>query len=299
MLFFKALSLLPTGVLYLISDCFYLIAYYLIGYRKRVVRENLAYAFPEKTKVQRKAIEKIFFRNLTDSFVETIKLLTLSESEIDKRYKLVNPELVTDRVRQGEVIIGVQAHFFNWEGHVVAMNRQLNKACETVYLKVSNPVFELLMRSIRSRFGGSLVERNSFIKHLIANRNTPRMIGLAADQRPQFSESRYWATFMNREAPFFEGAEKMAKKFSSPVIYGEIEKTKRGHYRYTYHLLASPPYKDTAPHSITDAYIAAVEANIRKNPSIYLWSHNRWKEKKSTGNSTFEPEPDKSGLRTG
>lgn len=288
MLFFKALSLLPIGILYLISDCFFLLAYYVVGYRKKVVRENLAFAFPEKSEAQRKAIEKIFFRNLTDSFAETIKLLSISEKEVIKRYHLVNPEIVFERVQHQQVVIGMQAHFFNWEGHVVAFSRRLNRACETVYLKINSPLFDRLMRTIRSRYGGTLVERNSFVKHLIANKNNPRMIGLAADQRPQFSEIRYWTTFMNREAAFFEGGEKMAKKFNLPVIYGEIQKTKRGHYSYTYKVLALPPYNDHPPHSITDAYVAAVEKNIRKQPALYLWSHNRWKEKKPIGNSTFE-----------
>ncbi|WP_209332362.1 lysophospholipid acyltransferase family protein [Lunatimonas salinarum] len=289
MLFFKALSLLPIGVLYLISDFFFLIAYYVVGYRKKVVRENLAFAFPEKSETQRKEIEKIFFRNLTDSFAETIKLLRISDSEVIKRYRLINPEIVVDRVHNQQVVIGMQAHFFNWEGHVVAFSRVMKSACETVYLKVNSPLFEQLMRTIRSRYGGTLVERNSFVKHLIAHKNLPRMIGLAADQRPQFSEIRYWTTFMNREAAFFEGGEKMAKKFNLPVIYGEIRKTKRGHYTYSYRVLATPPYDDHPPHSITDAYVAAVEDNIRKEPALYLWSHNRWKEKKSSGNSTFEP----------
>ncbi|MCC5939740.1 MAG: lysophospholipid acyltransferase family protein [Lunatimonas sp.] len=288
MLFFKALSLLPIGVLYLFSDCFFLFAYYVVGYRKKVVRENLAFAFPEKSETQRKAIEKIFFRNLTDSFAETIKLLSISEEEVIKRYRLVNPEIVVNRLENQQVVIGMQAHFFNWEGHVVAFSRVVNSACETVYLKINTPLFERLMQTIRGRYGGTLVERNSFVKHLIANKNTPRMIGLAADQRPQFSEIRYWTTFMNREAAFFEGGEKMAKKFNLPVIYGEVQKIKRGHYTYTYRLLSAPPYDNHAPHSITDAYVAAVEDNIRKEPSLYLWSHNRWKEKKSSGNSTFE-----------
>lgn len=280
MFFFKVLSFLHLKILYLISDLIYIIAYYVLGYRKKVVRENLAHAFPEKTKAQRKAIEKGFFRNLTDSFAETIKLLTISERELRRRFHIQNIELVADKINNGEIVIGMQAHFFNWEGHVAAASSHLGKSCETVYLKINTPLFEKLMRTIRSRFGSTLVERNSFSKNYIAQRNHPRLIGLAADQRPQFSEVRYWTSFMNRDAAFFEGGEKLAKKFSHTVVYGEIAKPKRGYYNYSYRILASPPYDQDEPHSITERYVRAVEDSIRLNPALYLWSHNRWKEKK-------------------
>jgi len=280
MFFFKTLSYLNLSILYVFSDLLYLIAYYIVGYRKKVVRENLKQALPNKTEVQRKAIEKRFFRNLTDSFAETIKLLTMNERELQKRFKIINPELISETIASGKIIIGMQAHFFNWEGHELAMSSRIGPICEVVYLKISNPFFNHFMKTLRSRYGATLVERNSFTRHFMANRHTPRLIVLAADQRPQFSEIRYWTTFMGRETAFFEGGEKLAKKFNHPVIYGEISKPKRGHYTFKYRILSSPPYDGDAEHSITELYVDAVEANIHREPALYLWSHNRWKESK-------------------
>ena len=280
MFFFQTLSYLNLSILYLFSDLLYLVAYYVVGYRKKVVRENLKNAFPNKTEVQRKAIEKRFFRNLTDSFAETIKLLTMDEEELERRFHIVNPELVSENIADGKIIIGVQAHFFNWEGHELAMSSKIGSLCEVVYLKITHPFFDYFMKTLRSRFRARLVERNSFTRNFLANRNSPRLIVLAADQRPQFGEIRYWTAFMNRETAFFEGSEKLAKKFNHPVIYGEISKPKRGHYTFEYRILCSPPYDNHAPHSITERYIKAVEANINREPALYLWSHNRWKESK-------------------
>ncbi|HSI75041.1 MAG TPA: lysophospholipid acyltransferase family protein [Lunatimonas sp.] len=280
MFFFKTLSYLNLSILYVFSDILYLVAYYLVGYRKKVVRENLKQAFPLKTEIQRKAIEKRFFRNLTDSFAETIKLLTMNPRDLQKRFLIINPELISETIADGKIIIGMQAHFFNWEGHELAMSSRLGPLCEVVYLKITNPFFNHFMKTLRGRFGATLVERNSFTRHFMAKRNTPRLIALAADQRPQFAEIRYWTSFMGRETAFFEGGEKLAKKFNQPVIYGEISKPKRGHYTFEYRVLCAPPYDNDAEHSITELYIDAVEANIHREPALYLWSHNRWKESK-------------------
>ena len=88
---------------------------------------------------------------------------------------------------------------------------------------------------------------------------------------------------MNRETAFFEGAEKLAKKFNHAVVYGQVRKPKRGHYIFRYVLVSKPPYEGAQSHSITDSFIALTEENIRQEPAIYLWSHNRWKEKRNDG----------------
>jgi KDO2-lipid IV(A) lauroyltransferase len=83
--FFYLLSLLPMRILYIISDGIYLLVYYVIGYRRKVVMKNLEIAFPEKLNVERVKIAKAFYHNLLDSFIETIKLVSASRSFLEKR----------------------------------------------------------------------------------------------------------------------------------------------------------------------------------------------------------------------
>ncbi|WP_186754437.1 lysophospholipid acyltransferase family protein [Echinicola salinicaeni] len=276
---FRLISYLPLWFLYLISDVFYLIAYYLIGYRKKVVSENLLHAFPEKSPQERKKIMREFYRNLTDSFAETIKLMTMGKAEIEKRFQLENMDLLRGLLEREQVIVGLTAHFFNWEGHPLSVRALVDERIEIVYQKVSNPFFEKLMRAIRSRFGGYLVEKSKFQRHFLKHRHHPRLIGLAADQRPNREDQRYHTYFMHRKTGFFEGAEKLAKRFDLTVIFSEVHKIKRGHYKFTYRFVTEPPH-DTTEHSITEKFIELTEKNIREEPALYLWSHNRWKNSK-------------------
>jgi Kdo2-lipid IVA lauroyltransferase/acyltransferase len=277
MFLIKLISFLPLSFLYFFSDMMYFLGYYIMGYRKKVIRENLLHAFPEKSEKERLKIEKTFFRNLTDTFAEIIKMYSISKEELDRRVKIVNHHIPLDLVKNGEVVLGVTGHFFNWEMHLLQMMANISVKVDVVYLKVNSPFFEKLMNAIRSRFGGGLVERAAFQRDYLRKREMPRLIVLAADQRPTKSEIRYWAPFMNRETAFFEGAEKLAKRFNHSVVYSHVSKPKRGHYVFTYQLLCHPPYSDSPEHSITDAFISLTEKNIRENPSLYLWSHNRWK----------------------
>ncbi|UJP65523.1 lysophospholipid acyltransferase family protein [Mongoliitalea daihaiensis] len=280
MIIFKLLSLLPLSLLYILSDAVYLLGYHVLKYRQKVILSNIQYAFPEKSAYEHQRIAKAFFRNLTDSFAEIIKAYSMSKEEFNKRVQIIHSNIVNEHIAKGEVLIGMTGHFFNWEWHLLQMMANINNQVDVVYTKVSNPFFEKLMMTIRTRFGGQMVEKDSFQRDYLRKRDQPRMIVLAADQRPGNRDIRYWRDFMGRETAFFEGGEKLTKRFNHPVLYAHVSKPKRGHYIFRYELMDSPPYTEKQEHSITDRFIELLEANIREHPEIYLWSHNRWKWKK-------------------
>jgi KDO2-lipid IV(A) lauroyltransferase len=278
MFFFRLLSYLPLSVLYLFSDLIYLIARFVISYRKKVIDENLKFAFPEKSDEELKKIRNQFYRNFTDAFfAETIKMLTISEKELRQRFQVINQEIIDAEVLKGKSALMMAGHVFNWEMAIlgVALNTQVT--AETVYLKLNNPFFNQLMLNIRTHFGGVMTEKREFRKSMITMRSQPRIVHLAADQRPPGSEKRYQREFLNRPAYFFEGGEFMAKKMELPVFFGTMTKMKRGHYRFEFAKLAEPPYDSHEAHSITDEFCRRLEENIKNQPDLYLWSHKRWK----------------------
>jgi KDO2-lipid IV(A) lauroyltransferase len=277
MFLFRLLSYLPLSVLYVFSDFIYLIARYVIRYRKKVIDDNLRFAFPEKSDAERKKIRNRFYKNFTDSFfAETVKMLTISEKELRRRFHVVNQELIDQEVLKGKTAIMMAGHVFSWEMAIlgVALNTQVE--AETVYLKLNNPFFNNLMYQMRTHFGGVMTEVKDFRKSMITLRSRPRILHLAADQRPT-GKDKYQREFLNRPANFYEGGEMFAKKMNLPVFFGTITKLKRGHYRFEYVKMAEPPYDDSEPHSVTDEFCRSLENNIRNQPDLYLWSHKRWK----------------------
>jgi len=277
MFFFRLLSRLPLSVLYLITDILYLVARFVIRYRKKVIDENLLHAFPELSDKERKKVRNRFYRNFTDTFADTIKILTISEAEFRRRFVIVNQEGLDDPVKNGVSSLMVAGHVFNWEFGVVGINLYSQVPVDTVYLKVNNPFFNELMKKIRTRFGGIITEKKEFRRGMLTLGKDPRVVLLGSDQRPPSSESRYKRDFLNRPAVFFEGAEFLSKKMNLFVHFGKMKKVKRGHYHFEFIPLAKPPYDSESPHSITDRFCEMLEENIREQPDLYLWSHKRWK----------------------
>lgn len=272
---FYTLSLLPFWFLYLLSDGSYLIVYYIVKYRREVVISNLKIAFPEKTEAERVSIAKEFYKNFTDSFIETIKLLTLSKEAFDKRMS-GNYEVVNNLHHTGQSVQLHSGHFFNWEFINLACSAHLQYPFIGVYMPVKNKIFDRLILRLRSRFGTILIGATQFRNKFHQYSQQPYALGLAADQNPGHPDNAYWHPFFSKLAPFVKGPEKGARTNNTAVVMVNFYRVKRGYYKAEFDLLTTTP-KQMEEGAITRYLIAYIENAIRKRPSNYLWSHRRWK----------------------
>jgi KDO2-lipid IV(A) lauroyltransferase len=271
------LSRLPFAILYRISDALYFFSYYLIQYRRKLVERNLQNSFPDKPYQERKAIARQFYRNLCDYVVETLKLLTIDAEELKKRMHFTNAELFSDYATHNQSVILLSSHQFNWEWLLAAGNLWLRAPIDFVYQPIRARFTERLMYRCRTRFGGHPIKRNEVARELAKRKAIVRGIAIVADQYPGRSQDkRYEAKFLNQSTVFFTGSQQMATLTQYPVLYGSVQRIKRGYYSCTLIKLAEPPY---APGSddVLKNYIREVEHVINNNPSGWLWSHNRWK----------------------
>ncbi|PKV65089.1 KDO2-lipid IV(A) lauroyltransferase [Polaribacter sp. Hel1_33_96] len=274
-------SRLPMRILYIKSDIFFFLIYYVFRYRKNVVLENLRLAFPEKSEAERKKISKNFFKHFTDLFMESVKAFSISEKEILKRYTYKNPELVNDFTKQGKSIALVAAHQANWEWSI-SLPLVLEGKVNGAYTKLGNTYFEKAVRSSREKFGVSGYKTSETVKGMQRNfaEKTQGLYILLSDQSPQVHKTFYWSTFFGVKVPIHTGAEMLAKKFDLVVINYVTRKVKRGYYETEFQLITETP-KEFDNYQITDKYLRLTERNVIQQPELYLWSHKRFKHRNS------------------
>lgn len=277
--FIWALSRLPMRVLYIFSDFFFLILYYIIGYRKKVVIKNLKTAFPEKSEAEINRISKKFFKHFVDILFESVKSFAISKKELQKRYKYTNPELINKYAEQGRSVALVGSHQANWEWSV-GMPLSVNINCFGAYKKIKNPYFDKLIKKSRTQFGFEAVPTYLFNKSIYEKHSnkTQYLYLLLSDQSPQMGKTRYWASFLNEKVPVHTGAEVLSKKYNSVVINMKTTKVKRGYFEVEFELITDTP-NDFDNFEITDKYLELTERNIKTQPEYYLWTHNRFKHK--------------------
>jgi KDO2-lipid IV(A) lauroyltransferase len=276
------LSLLPFRALYVLSDILFLPLFYLLRYRRKLVRKNLRNSFPDKSDTEIRHIEKEFYHHFCDCFLETIKLPRISTEEIRKRMLFENPELAQKLLEQNRNISVYLGHYGNWEWCPGIQTYYSEVATQVnVYRRLKNPYFDRYFLKLRSHFGSKNVEKNSVFRTIVKMQKTegrPVLLAFVADQKPSVHNIHYRTKFLNQQTPVLTGAERIARTLDHAVVYLDITKVKRGFYRAKVVLLTEHA-KETPEFKITELYTRLIEQTILRNPAYWLWTHNRWKNK--------------------
>ncbi|WP_276497442.1 lysophospholipid acyltransferase family protein [Pontibacter litorisediminis] len=284
-LLLKAVAALPLPVLYLLADFLYFLMYYVTGYRKAVVQQNLRMAFPEKSEQEREGVAKAFYRQFADVMVEILHLAGMRREEMQRRTRFTNPGLLAKYVEAGTPVLILGSHVGNWEWSLSASAVTFGFPSEGVYKPLNNPFFESFMLHTRSRLGAHLIKMKDTLREFVAKREVPRVVALLSDQTPLRSEITFWTQFMHQETPFYTGAEKLSQRFGYPVLFLDVKRTRRGHYDLTFEEITDGKAVPVgvAPETeypITVAFAQKLEAALRRAPADYLWTHKRWKHKR-------------------
>jgi KDO2-lipid IV(A) lauroyltransferase len=273
------ISILPFRIFYWFSDCVYFLVYYVLGYRRKVVRENIALTLPHLSAAERKEIEKKFYQHMCDMFLEMIKTMSITPEEMEKRFTVTNIELIQDYARKGKSVVLVASHYASWEW-LLTINPKLGFQGIAVYKKIANPYFDKLIRKIRSKYNTKLIETKKAIPTMAQNQRDGvlALYGLASDQSPKLDRIFHSMDFMGIGVPVHTGAEMLAKKYDLSVIFVKVKKVARGYYEATFITIADNP-NDYENFGVTEKYLREVEKQILEAPEYYLWTHKRWKHR--------------------
>lgn len=285
--FCYSLSALPLWLLYIISDGLCFLVYNVIGYRRKVVMDNLKQAFPEKTDAELRVLSKKYYRNLTDMMVETIKLLTMSKRSLQKRFicDLSVLQKLYDEGRSCQLHLG---HNFNWEWANLFCIQGVQFPFLVVFMPISNKSVNRMFRHFREKFGTKLIPANDMKNGMAPWVGKQYLLALVADQNPGNPRRCYWYPFLNRMTAFYKGPEMSARRYNIPVVFADIRKIKRGYYKAQLTLaFENPLYEPEGV--ITEAFVKYLEKNIREQPEVWVWSHRRWKH-------DYKPEYDEVGF---
>ena len=281
----SAIAHLPFWAIYALADIIFVITYHIIGYRRKVVTQNLTDSFPDKSAGDIKRIERQFYRHFADYIMETIKLGHITNEQIKKRITFEGIDVIDDYVAQGKSVAVYLSHCGNWEwvpSVTLWTKHNVNKDMifAQVYRPLKNPWFDQYFLKLRSRFNSVSLPKRTVFRELIRYRrdNMPVVTGFMSDQKPSHGDEQYITMFLNHPTAIITGTETIARKLGMAVVYWDITKPRRGHYHITPHLICDDA-STMPPLQITAQYAKLLEQTIIKSPHIWLWTHKRWKNK--------------------
>ncbi len=270
---------MPFRVLYCFSDFAAFIMHRVVKYRRKVIYDNLVKSFPEKSNREIEQIAKGFYKNLTDNLLESFKAFTMKQSSIIKRHKIINPELLENLLEKHQGVIGVTAHYANWEWGSLSGSLQCNNHFVALFKPLRNKYINNILLRSRAKCNTELVSIKETSDMFKKYENKNYVFLMAADQSPgggRLLENAYWFDFFNRPTAFLYGPEKYAKRYNYPVVYIDIQRVKRGYYEVELSILTDKP-NELPDSRITELYKNKLVEIISTKPNDWLWSHKRWK----------------------
>ena len=268
-------SLLPIQILYLISKIIRFIVYDIFCYREKVVIDNIQNTFIEKSQTEVIKIKNNFYDYFFELIVEIIKLLSISNDELNKRFTFSNINVIKQALKQNKSVIVVVGHYGNWEWALRSASNLIDTKIVGVYKRINNTIFEWLLLKIRSNTNVLPVEIKSLSRELVNNKEK-KIYAMVADQSPTLEQSNVRINFLNRDTLVYTGVEKISKKYNMPVFYLKINLTRKGYYESKFEEICS---KDINGKNleITKEFFSKLENQINSEPRLWLWSHKRWK----------------------
>jgi KDO2-lipid IV(A) lauroyltransferase len=267
--------------LYAMTDVVFLLIYYIIPYRKKLVFKNIKNSFPEWDDKQVKKTAKRFYRFFCDFFLESTISIFMNEKDILERFRYKNPELLDEIYSRGKSIILMFGHYGNWEW-TASLQKYILHQTLPVYKPLHNKYFDKMFINSRQRFGSVVVPVDKTLRVLSEyhKKNALYISFFLADQRPLMKNIQYWTTFMHQDPPVVLGPEKLAKKLNCAVVFFKIYRIKRGYYHSEFSLITDDP-GNTKDYEITGKFLQHMEDQILEDPAYWLWTHDRWKHKKA------------------
>jgi len=275
-------ALLPWWLLYIFSDILFILIYYVVKYRRKLVSLNLRNSFPEKSDKEIKNLQKQFYHFLCDYFVETLKMVRMTKEEIGKRMKFTNPDMINELTKTGNSCLLSLGHYGNWEWVTsIGLYIENNVKKGQVYKRLNSRAFDEFFLLVRERCTTKCIEMNEIYRTIILNKKegNAMVIGFLSDQHPPRYQDEYWTTFLNQDTLTLTGLEQIAAKMGFAIVYLDVKRIKRGYYEGAFKLITTDASKEPK-FSIMEKYMRNLEQTILYDPAYYLWSHNKWKFKK-------------------
>jgi KDO2-lipid IV(A) lauroyltransferase len=270
---------IPFWMLFGFADLVFYIIYYLVGYRKKVVLENLMNSYPGKSQMEINRIAKAFYHHFADMLIESLKAFTMTEEAVIRRYKFTNTVIPDEFCKKGQSVICVAGHYGNWEWAGIAAGKQLLHKPVGFYKPLSNSYIDQYIQRTRVQGRSQLASIAKTGETFKTDWGEPAAFYMVADQSPSSSRLAYWVNFLNQDTAVLHGPEKYARVHNFPVVFASVKKIKRGYYTIDFKLLEAEP-NQTKTGEITRRFMQMLEETINANPEYYLWSHRRWKLKR-------------------
>lgn len=269
--------LVPLNTVLMIGDILGWFAFSVLRVRRRVALDNLAYAFPEKSREELEVIAKRAYQNFIKMTIEYMRFPLLDKEEVLSLCRLDCGKELDWIIQNGKGGVLVAGHFGNWElmGSAIA---QTGYPISFLVGEQHNKRIDDMMNHHRELMGIHIIHMGVAVRGVIKALRSNGMVALLSDQ--DAGKDGVFVDFFGRKASTPQGPAVFALKTGAPILFGSAIRLPGGRHRVEGEVLRFDHLKEITPENIREvsqAYTTALEKSIRAHPDHWFWMHRRWK----------------------
>ena len=241
---------------------------------KKIILENLEFSNIEDSEFSRTKIIREMWGSYGRIFSEYPFIEKFKSGNLQDFIKINGQEILNEILETKKQVIFVSGHFSNFE----LMAQQIEKKnikLAAIYRPLNNFFLNKTMEEIRKKFicKNQIKKGLSGTREILKHLNDGCSIALMIDQRVTEGIK---VDFFNRKAFTTTIPAQLIKKFKLNVVPVHIERQNKYYFNLSFHNpINFDPTDDME--KITIKLNRCLEDMILKNPSQWIWSHNRWK----------------------
>lgn len=259
------------------------LAFHVDGRHRRLALSNLERALGrEAGSKERRRIARDSFRHFGRVAADDLKWTSLKAVRRERLLRVEGGDHLRRALRSGHGAIVFSAHFGNWEvaAQAIAKFGPLN----VVARPLDNPLLEAGLAEFRRRLGAKVISKFQAAKPILQALRRNEIVAILIDQNVQRKEAVF-VDFFGLSAATTPGLASFHLRTNSPLIPVFCHPAPRSSYlvRIGSPLLFEPAAETSRDVlKITQASTKMIESEIRREPGLWFWFHNRWKTRPET-----------------
>lgn len=249
-----------------------------LGFRRKIVLENLREAFPDRSLTWQREIAGASFASVGVTLFELLRFDRMSQVELLRLATFENLDVLREAASNGKGVILLSAHYGSWEIVPHAVSAALAVHSTILVRGLSNQRIDREVDRLRRAFGNLTVPSTIAVRELYRTLHRGGLVYMAADQSAPPESTR--VCFFGRWTPAFEGPAVLALRTGAAIVFTVACRTDDGNYRMRFEPISwsdlSPDDPD-AVSRLTTRCLEAAERAIRLDPRQWMWMHRRWK----------------------
>ena len=241
---------------------------------KQTILTNIKNALPKTDKADLELIIQSMWENYGRILAEYVFLKDFRKEKLNDYLEIEGKEHLNKVRDSNEQVVFVSGHFNNFE----LMAMQIEKSginLAAIYRPLNNIFLNGIMEKIRTKYicKNQIKKGRRGTRELLKSFNNKNSIALMIDQRVSEGEK---LNFFGQDAFTTTIPAQLVKKFGCKVVPIHIERYNDFYFK----MKVEEPInynKDSTIDEITLSLNKLLENMILKNPSQWIWSHNRWK----------------------